>query len=157
MRHNARSKDGVNSVITDFFEQHRVRIEQAIRQPGLRHSSVRVSAAPKDEGERRREPRVEQWQPCSYEASESPGEFSSNTQVGETVALDQSQEGILLFMDRAPLPTKMLEVHTSQGLGRKTLLVFDVRWVKSVQVPSVGEYFLVGCRRTFGPYHYVQF
>ncbi|MDF0643075.1 MAG: hypothetical protein P0111_03520 [Nitrospira sp.] len=144
-------------MISDFFDQHRVRIEQVVRQPGLRHSSVRVSAAPKDEGERRREPRVEQWKPCSYEASESPDEFSPTTQVGETVALDHSQEGILLLMDRAPMPTKMLEVHTSQGLGRKTLLVFDVRWVKPVQVPSVGDYFLVGCRRTFGPYHYVQF
>jgi hypothetical protein len=144
-------------LITHFFDQHRARIEQAIRRPGLRKNSVRVSAAPKDEGERRREPRVEQWQPCSYEASESSGEKLPVTQTGEAVALDRSQEGILLLMEQAPKPTKLLEVHTSQSLGRKTLLVFDVRWVKPVQVPSVGRYYLVGCRRTFGPYHYVQF
>ncbi|HJT22627.1 MAG TPA: hypothetical protein VJ746_19295 [Nitrospira sp.] len=144
-------------MITHFFDQHRARIEQVIRKPGLRKNSVRVSAAPKDEGERRREPRVEQWQPCSYEASESSGEMLPVTQTGEAVALDRSQEGILLLMEQAPTPTKLLEVHTSQSLGRKTLLVFDVRWVKPVQVPSVGRYYLVGCRRTFGPYHYVQF
>jgi hypothetical protein len=144
-------------VITHLFDQHRARIEQAIRKPGLRKNSVRVSAAPKDEGERRREPRVEQWQACSYEASESSEEQLPVIQTGEAMALDQSQDGILLLMEQAPTPTKLLEVHTSQSLGRKTLLVFDVRWVKPVQVPSVGRYYLVGCRRTFGPYHYVQF
>ena len=144
-------------MITRFFDQHRARIEQAVRQPGLRKDLVRVSAAPKDEGERRREPRVEQWQPCTYEATESTGEKMPVTQIGDAVALDRSQEGMLLLMERAPAPTKLLEVHTSQNLGRKTLLVFDVRWVKPVQVPSVGQYYLVGCRRTFGPYHYVQF
>ncbi|HEU4685475.1 MAG TPA: hypothetical protein VFS39_13300 [Nitrospira sp.] len=139
------------------FDQHRARIEQAVRQPGLRKNSIRVSAAPKDEGERRREPRVEQWQACSYEASESSGDQAPVTQTGEAVALDRSQDGMLLLMDQAPAPTKLLEVHTSQSLGRKTLLVFDVRWVKPINVPSVGQYYLVGCRRTFGPYHYVQF
>lgn len=144
-------------MVIHFFDQYRARIEQAVRRPGLRHGSVRVSAAPKDEGERRREPRIEQWQACSYEASESPGELESTTQIGEAIGLDHSQEGMLLLMNHAPKPTKLLEVHTSQSLGRKTLLVFDVRWVKPVQVPSVGDYYLVGCRRTFGPYHYVQF
>ncbi|HEY6086047.1 MAG TPA: hypothetical protein VIU63_11680, partial [Nitrospira sp.] len=127
------------------------------RQPGLRKSSVRVSAAPKDEGERRREPRVELWQACTYEASETLPEQPPVTQAGEAVTLDQSREGMLLLMEHAPTPTKMLEVHTAQSLGRKTLLVFDVRWVKSVEIPSVGRYYLVGCRRTFGPYHYMQF
>ena len=144
-------------LIAHFFDQHRARIEQAVRQPGLRKDSIRVSAAPKDEGERRREPRVEQWQSCTYEATESSAEKMPVTQIGEAVALDRSQEGILLLMERAPVPTKLLEVHIAQNLGRKTLLVFDVRWVKPVQVPSVGHYYLVGCRRTFGPYHYVQF
>ena len=144
-------------MITRFFERHRVRIEQAVRQPGLRNSSVRVSAAPKDEGERRREPRVELWQACTFEASASHEEKPPLTQTGEAVALDQSQEGMLLLMEHAPTPTKLLEIHTSHSLGRKTLLVFDVRWVKPLEVPSVGHYYLVGCRRTFGPYHYVQF
>lgn len=144
-------------MIAHIFDQHRARIEQALRRPGLRKDSVRVSAAPKDEGERRREPRAEQWQPCTYEATESSGDETPVTQVGEAVALDRSQEGVLLLMERAPVPTKLLEVHTSQNLGRKTLLVFDVRWVKPVEVPAVGQYYLVGCRRTFGPYHYVQF
>jgi hypothetical protein len=147
----------MGQLVVHFFEQHRARIEQAVRQPGLRKGSVLVSAAPKDEGERRREPRVEQWQICTYEASESLAEKPPVTQIGEAVALDHSQEGMLLLMEHAPTPTKLLEVHTSQSLGRKTLLVFDVRWVKSVQVPLVGQYYIVGCRRTFGPYHYVQF
>jgi hypothetical protein len=116
-----------------------------------------VSAAPEDEGERRREPRVEQWQSCTYETSEAPGDNPTATQLGEAVTLDQSQEGMLLLMDKAPTPTKLLEIHTPHSLGRKTLLVFDVRWVKPVEVPSVGQCYLVGCRRTFGPYHYVQF
>jgi hypothetical protein len=144
-------------LITHIFEQYRAQVEQVVRQPGLRKSSVRVSAAPKDEGERRREERVELWQSCTYETSEIPGDDAVATHVGEAVTLDQSQEGMLLLLEKAPTPTKMLEVHTPHGMGRKTLLVFDVRWVKPVQVPSLGQCYLVGCRRTFGPYNYVQF
>lgn len=149
---------GKAKTIKNFFDQHRVRIERALRQPGLRNSSVRVSAAPKDEGERRREPRVEQWQPCTYETSQAAdGEPVLTQQIGEAVSLDRSHEGMLLLMDNAPTPTKLLEVHAPHSLGRKTLLVFDIRWIKTVQIPSIGQYHLVGCRRTFGPYHYVQF
>ncbi|BCA54711.1 hypothetical protein W02_18510 [Nitrospira sp. KM1] len=116
-----------------------------------------MSAAPRDAGERRREPRVEHWQPCTYETSETPGESPVSDQVGDAVTLDQSTEGMLLLMEKSPAPTKMLEIHTSHSLGRKTLLVFDIRWVRPVEVPAVGHYYLVGCRRTFGPYHYLQF
>lgn len=142
---------------THLFEQYRAQVEGVVRKPGLRKDSAPVNAAPKDQGERRRESRIEHWQVCTYETSEVPGGDTVTTQAGEAVTLDQSPEGMLLLMEKAPAPTKMLEIHTPHSLGRKTLLVFDVRWVKPVQVPSLGECYLVGCRRTFGPYPYVQF
>jgi hypothetical protein len=143
--------------VVHLFEQYRAKIEQVVRRPGLRTNSVRVSAAPKDQAERRREERVELWQPCVFETSEARGERMVMTQSGKAVTLDQSREGMLLLMEEAPVPTKMLEIHSPLSLGRKTLQLFDVRWVKPVQVPSVGECYLVGCRRTFGPYPYMQF
>lgn len=144
-------------MVTHLFEQYRAQVEGAVRQTGLRGKTPGASGAQRDGEERRREPRVEQWQTCTYEASENPGEEAVASQVGEAVALDQSQDGMLLLMEKPPTPTKMLEIHTPHNLGRKTLLVFDVRWVKPLQVPSLGQCYLVGCRRTFGPYHYVQF
>jgi hypothetical protein len=144
-------------MVTHLFEQYRTQVERAVRQAGVKAKGSSVTSAPRDEGERRREPRLEQWQTCTYEASEIPGEESVASHIGEAVALDHSQEGMLLLMEKPPTPTKMLEIHTPHTLGRKTLLVFDVRWVKPLQVPSLGECYLVGCRRTFGPYHYLQF
>jgi len=139
------------------FDQFRAKIEQTVRKPGLRQHAVRVSAAPRDQSERRREERAELWQPCTFETSEVPGEQTVVTESGDAVTLDESQNGMLLLMKAAPAPTKLLEIHTPHSLGRNTLRVFDIRWVKPIQIPSVGEYYLVGCRRTFGPYPYVQF
>jgi len=140
-----------------MFDAHRAKIEQAIRKPGLRRNAVRVSAAPKDQAERRREERTEIWQPCMFETSDVPDERAVVPECGEAVTLDRSPNGMLLLMKSAPAPTKLLEIHTPHGLGRHTLHVFDIRWVKPVGIPSVGEYYLVGCRRTFGPYQYMQF
>jgi hypothetical protein len=62
---------------------------------------------------------------------------------GKAIALNRSTEGMLLFMGRAPHAKPLIEVH--------------VRWIRPVQVESFGDLYLVGCRRMFGPCHYLSF
>ncbi|HSS30493.1 MAG TPA: hypothetical protein VLL06_05700 [Nitrospiraceae bacterium] len=106
---------------------------------------------------RRCEERMEYRGICSYEMLEVINEDSLIIEQGEAIAVNRSTEGMLLFMGIAPHVKQLIEVHTSRfGWGR-TANVFEARWVSQVRVESLGDLYLVGCRRIFGPCHYLSF
>ena len=106
---------------------------------------------------RRSEARTEYRGMCSYEVLEVIDEESVVIEQGEAFALNRSREGILLFMGQAPHAKQLIEVHTARSGWGRTVNVFEVRWTRPVQVESPGNLYLVGCRRMFGPCHYLSF
>jgi hypothetical protein len=94
---------------------------------------------------------------CSYEVLEAIEEQSVVITQGKAVALNRSTQGMLLFMRQAPHAKQLIEVHTPRSRWCRTMMVLDVRWTRLVQVESFGDLYLVGCRRTFGPCHYLSF
>ena len=103
------------------------------------------------------EERLESRLACSYEVQEVVDGESVVVNRGETVALNRSGEGVLLVMNRAPRTNQMIEVHTRRGLLRRTAHVYEARWTKPVHMESLGDVYLVGCRRAVGPCHYISF
>lgn len=106
---------------------------------------------------RRGEVRTEYRRMCTYEVLEANDAQSVVIEQGEAFALNRSTEGILLLMGKAPQGHQSIEVHTSRSGWGRTVNVFEVRWTRPVQVESLGNLYLVGCRRTFGPCHYLSF
>ena len=133
--------------------------EQHVEDLDLQQASAVMSAttAPPAPPARRGEARVEYRAMCTYEVLEADEDQSVVIEQGEAFALNRSKEGILLVMGKAPQNTQSIEVHTSRFGWGKTVNVFEVRWSQPVQVESLGYLYLVGCRRTFGPCHYLAF
>jgi hypothetical protein len=106
---------------------------------------------------RRCEARVDSRHLCSYEMIEAIEEESVVIEQGKAITLNRSTEGMLLFMCQAPHVMQMIEVRTPCSRWGRAVTVFDVRWIRPVQVGSFGNLYLVGCRRMFGPCHYLSF
>ena len=106
---------------------------------------------------RRCEARMEYRCMCSYEVLEAIDEESVVIGQGEAFALNRSKEGILLLIALAPHAKQLIEVHTSRSGWGRTVNVFETRWARPVQVESLGNLYLVGCQRIFGPCHYLSF
>ena len=106
---------------------------------------------------RRCEARIEYRGMCSYEVLEAINEESVVIEQGEAFALNRSTEGMLLLMGHAPYAKQLIEVHTARSGWGRTVNVFETRWAKPVQVEALGNLYLVGCRRMFGPCHYLSF
>ena len=106
---------------------------------------------------RRCEARTEYRCLCSYEVLEAIEDESVVIEQGEAFALNRSTEGMLLLMGRAPHAKQLIEVHTPRSRWGRTVNVFEARWTRPVQVESLGNLYLVGCRRIFGPCHYLLF
>jgi hypothetical protein len=94
---------------------------------------------------------------CSYEALKVLEGESVVIEQGTAFALNRSTEGMLLFMRQASQPKQLIEVHTLRSGWGRTANVFEVRWARPVQVESFESLYLVGCRRVFGPCHYLSF
>jgi hypothetical protein len=106
---------------------------------------------------RRCETRMDYRLMCSYEVLDVIDEQSVVIEQGNAFALNRSTEGMLLFMALAPHANQLIEVHTLRSGWGRTANVFEVRWSRPVQVESFGNLYLVGCRRVFGPCHYLSF
>jgi hypothetical protein len=106
---------------------------------------------------RRCETRKEYRCMASYEVLEAIDEESVLIERGETFVLNRSTEGMLLFMGQAHQVKQLIEVHTPRSGWGRTANVFEVRWTRPVPVESLGNLYLVGCRRIFGPCHYLLF
>ncbi len=107
--------------------------------------------------ERRCEPRMEYRSMCSCKLLEAMEVESVLIEQGVAFALNRSTEGMLLLMGRAPLAKQLIEVYTPRSRWSRTANVFEARWTRPVRVESHGNLYLVGCRRTFGPCHYLSF
>ena len=94
---------------------------------------------------------------CSYEVLEAIEGESVVIGQGEAFALNQSTEGMLLFISLAPYAKQLIEVHTFRSGWGKTINVFEIQWARPVPVESLGNLHLIGCRRIFGPCHYLSF
>ena len=102
---------------------------------------------------RRCEARMEYRCMCSYEVIEAIDEESVVIGQGEAFALNRSTEGLLLLIALAPHAKQLIEVHTFRSGWGWAVNVFETRWARPVQVESLGNLYLVGCRRIFGPCH----
>ena len=107
--------------------------------------------------EHRCEARMDSHCLCLYKVLEAIEEESVVIEQGKAIALNQSTKGILLFMRQAPHARQLIEVHTPRYRWSRAVTVFDVRWIRPVQVGSFGNLYLVGCQRMFGPCHYLSF
>ena len=94
---------------------------------------------------------------CSYEVLEATDEESVVIGQGEAFTLNRSTEGMLLLIALAPHAKQLIEVHTPRSGWGRTANVFETRWAKPVPVGSLGNLYLVGCQRIFGPCHYLSF
>lgn len=105
---------------------------------------------------RRSEARLDYRCLCSYEVLDVMEKESVVIERGTAFALDQSTEGLRLFMRRAPCVEQLIEVHSPPQKLSRSVNVFEVRWTRPVQVESFGNLYLVGCRRIFGLYDSVS-
>jgi hypothetical protein len=99
--------------------------------------------------ERRREARIDYRHMCSYAVFEPIEGKSIVIEQGEAFALNRSTEGILLLMGQAPHAKQLIELRPPRSGWDRSATVFETRWVKPVQVESLGSLFLVGCQRVF--------
>ena len=107
--------------------------------------------------ERRGEARMDYRYMCSYGMLQAIEKESVLIEQGMGFALNRSTEGMLLLMGQAPHAKQMIEVCTSRYAWSRTVNVFEARWVRPIQVESLGNLYLVGCQRIFGPCHYLSF
>ncbi|MBK5283290.1 MAG: hypothetical protein JJE16_14545 [Nitrospiraceae bacterium] len=106
---------------------------------------------------RRCEVRTEYRSMCSYKMLDAIEEESVVIEKGVAFALNQSTGGMLLLMGQAPRAKQLIEVYSARSRWSRTANVFEARWTRPVRVESHGNLYLVGCRRTFGPRHYLSF
>jgi hypothetical protein len=106
--------------------------------------------------ERRREARKDYGRMCSYEMVESIEENSVDIRQGEVFALNRSKEGMLLLMSQAPQEKQLIEVHSPRSRWGRSVNVFEARWASPLPVESLGNLYLIGCRRIFGPLRYLS-
>ena len=116
-----------------------------------------LTSPPAVSPQRRCEERTDYRHMCSYEIRETIGGESGVIGEGGAFVVNRSKEGILLLMALAPQAKQFIEVHIAHSGWRKTLSIYEPRWTKPRQVESHGELYLVGCRRKFGPRHYLSF
>ena len=94
---------------------------------------------------------------CSLKMLEATEKESVVIEKGVAFALNRSTEGMLFLMGQAPHVKQLIEVYSPRSRWSRTANVFEARWTRPVPVESFGNLYLVGCRRTFGPRHYLSF
>jgi hypothetical protein len=148
----------VTHILEDVLS-HSAAITQREQNVGNHHvdqASAVVSDTAISPG-RRCEARMDYRRMCSYEVFESIGKKSVVTGQGKAFAVNRSKEGMLLLTALVPHAKQLIEVHTPRfGWGR-TVHVFEARWARPVQAESLGNLYLIGCRRILGPCHYLSF
>jgi hypothetical protein len=139
-----------------FAIREHTRKERKLGDIDIAQVSAKMRAATIPPG-RRSETRMDYRRLCPYEVIEAKEGKSVVIGQGEAFALNQSTGGMLLLVDLAPQTKQLIEVRTRRSGWGWTLNVLEARWAKPVQVESLGNMYLVGCRRVFGSCHYLSF
>jgi len=113
--------------------------------------SFNARAAATSPPERRCEARVKYQCRCSYEVAEAIDEEVAFFEYGDAFALNRSMEGMLLVMGHALYVAQLIEVHAFHPRWGRTVNLYESRWARPIQVESLGNLYLVGCRRIFVP------
>jgi hypothetical protein len=127
-----------------------------LRRENADQALATMPATPLPPG-RRCEERVDYRHMCSYSMLQGVENKSVLIEEGMAFTLNRSTEGMLLLMGQAPRLRQMVEVRTPRARWSMTVTVFEAQWAKPVQVELLGNLYLVGCRRIFGPCHYMCF
>lgn len=106
-----------------------------------------VMAAATVSPERRCGARVEYRRMCSYDVLEVVNEELVVIEQGEAFALNSSAEGMLLFLGQPLQRKQLIRVHIVHPGWDQIGNVFESRWIKPVHMESLGNLYLVGCRR----------
>jgi hypothetical protein len=130
--------------------------DQSGEEKNIDHSSAMIPARAIP-SRRRSEVRVEYRCKCSYGMRAAIEQESALIEQGVAFILNRSVEGLLLLMGQAPYVKQLIEVYTPRSRWSETANIFEARWSRPVPVESFGNLYLVGCRRTFGPRHYLSF
>jgi hypothetical protein len=138
-----------------FSKQYSPATTVTLKEPHVKNKEVSrlfdampISTTPP---ERRREARGEYRCRCSYEMAEAIDREVAFFEYGEAFALNRSVEGMLLVMGHALHVAQLIEVHAFHSQLGRTVNVCEARWARPIQVESLGNLYLVGCRRLFGP------
>jgi hypothetical protein len=146
-----------NTLEPDCFAiRELTRKERKIGDVDIDQVSAEMRAATIHPG-RRGETRMNYRRLCPYEVIEAIDETSVVIGQGEAFVLNQSTGGLLLLIDLAPHAKQLIEVHTRRSGWGWTLNILEARWAKPVQVESLGNMYLVGCRQIFGSCNYLSF
>lgn len=146
-----------NTLESDCFAiREHTRKEQKLGDIDIDHVSAEMRAATIPPG-RRCEARMNYRRLSPYEVIEVIDGTSVVIGQGEAFVLNQSTGGLLLLIDLAPQSKQLIEVHTRRSGWGWTLNILEARWAKSVQVESLGNLYLVGCRRIFSSCNYLSF
>ena len=97
--------------------------------------------------ERRCEARVECRCMCSYELHEVFDEELVVIEQGEAFAVNRSREGMLLFLGHPLHVKQLIRVYILRSGWDLIGNVFESRWTKPIHMESLGNLYLVGCRR----------
>jgi len=97
--------------------------------------------------ERRCEARVEYRCMCSYEVIEVVNEELVVIKEGEAFALNSSTGGMLLFLGHPFQVKQLIKVYIARSGWGRIGIVFESRWTKPIHMESLGNLYLVGCRR----------
>ncbi len=146
-----------NTLEPDCFAiSEHTRKERKLGDIDIDQVSAEIRAATIPPGHRC-EARMDYRRLCPYEVIEAIDETSVVIGQGEAFVLNQSTGGLLLLIDLAPQSKQLIEVRTRRSGWGWTLNILEARWAKPVQVESLGNLYLVGCRRIFGSCNYLSF
>lgn len=148
---------GTNTLEPDCFAiREHTRKERKLGDIDIDQVSAGMRAAKIPPG-LRCEARMNSRRLCPYEVIEAIDGTSVVIGHGEALVLNQSTGGLLLLIDLVPKSKQLIEVHTRRSGWGWTLNILEARWAKRVQVESLGNMYLVGCRQIFGSCHYLSF
>lgn len=139
-----------------FVISEHTRKERKLGDIGIDRRSAGMQAATIPPG-LRCEARMNYRRLCPYEVIEAIDGTSVVIGQGEAFVLNQSTGGLLILIDLAPESKQLIEVHTRRSGWGWTLNILEARWAKPIQVESLGNMYLVGCRQIFGSCNYLSF
>jgi hypothetical protein len=78
-------------------------------------------------------------------------------QEWNSVTVNQSASGLMLWADSVLPPGKLMEVVINDTSHVHSVSLVEVQWSILVRYTSEGQLHLVGCRKTFPSFRYVAF